>query len=64
MEQYGHQVVIANLLQTRKDHVIFVYRDGTQQGVELTPDEKAIGEDIENKIVQLLSTKHKEFIGS
>ena len=61
LETYGHRLVIANLLQTRKTEVIAVTKD-TDEKLELTQREIAEGLEIEGKIVATVSMRHEEFM--
>ena len=61
LETYGHRLVIANLLQTRKTEVIAVTKD-TDEKLELTQREIAEGVEIEGKIVATVSMRHEEFM--
>ena len=61
LETYGHKLVIANLLQTRKIEVIVVTKD-TDEKLELTQREINEGMEIEEKIVATVAMRHEEFI--
>ncbi|BGP23221.1 phosphopantothenate-cysteine ligase [Rhodotorula toruloides] len=56
LERYGHQVVIGNLLDTRKHEVVFVQKDG-EEWLRLPhhdgPDGKEIEEDIIARLMEL-----------
>lgn len=57
------QVVIANLLHTRKRHVLLIDRDDTRpEHIVLSETESSEGIEIESKIVQNLKTRHDTFI--
>ncbi len=58
---YGHRMVIANLLQTRKTEVTAVTADSAEQ-LKLLPEEAAEGGEIEAKIVDELVKRHDMFI--
>ncbi|KAL5018236.1 hypothetical protein ScPMuIL_003958 [Solemya velum] len=60
LNKYNHQVVIANLLETRKTEVMVVTRD-SDQWLRLSGEELASGTEIETKIVEELQKKHDEF---
>lgn len=62
LEKYGHQVVIGNLLTTRKRHVVFVYGNGRVDRCDVNEEEFKEGVEIEEKIVAKLLQNHKEFI--
>ncbi|CAG8792289.1 12346_t:CDS:2 [Dentiscutata erythropus] len=61
LTRYGHQIVIANLLDTRKREVILITRDSEFQ-IKLTEDEIAEGKEIEAKIIPELVKRHDEWI--
>ncbi|KAJ7306565.1 hypothetical protein JRQ81_009929 [Phrynocephalus forsythii] len=61
LEKYRHQVVIANLLETRRTSVIVVTRDSETQ-LSLSEDEIARGLEIEEKIVSYLESQHGDFM--
>ena len=69
LENYNHQLVIANLLTDRKRRVTFVERSNTHENaayntklVELSDTEIQMGTEIEEKIVSLLHDMHKKFL--
>ncbi|KAK9496759.1 hypothetical protein O3M35_013040 [Rhynocoris fuscipes] len=61
LKKYHHKLVIGNLLQTRKHHVVIVTPDDIYD-ITLSEDEQKEGKEIEMKIVSDLSTRHKELI--
>ena len=61
LQTYGHRLVIANLLQTRKTEVIAVTRDSDEK-LELTKHEIDQGTEIEEKIVAAVAMRHEEYI--
>lgn len=63
LEKYSHQLVIGNLLQTRKQKVIFV-NSGEDEPVEysITPEQEASGYEIENIIIPKVIEAHSEWI--
>ncbi|XP_072833874.2 phosphopantothenate--cysteine ligase isoform X2 [Pogona vitticeps] len=61
LEKYRHQVVIANLLESRRTSVIVVTRD-LETRLSLSEDEIAQGLEIEEKIVGHLESRHRDFI--
>ena len=61
LQTYGHRLVIANLLQTRKTEVIAITKD-TDEKLELTEREIAQGTEIEEKIVAAVAMRHEEYI--
>ncbi|KAI1728249.1 DNA / pantothenate metabolism flavoprotein domain-containing protein [Ditylenchus destructor] len=62
LEKYGHQVVIGNILSTRKRSVIFVYPKGITEAIELDDTQLKSGVEIESRIVEKLQKNHKQFI--
>lgn len=54
------QIVIANLLDTRKTEVMVVTKD-TDQWLNLSKEELACGIEIEMKIIDELQRRHDEF---
>ncbi|XP_057242563.1 phosphopantothenate--cysteine ligase isoform X2 [Malurus melanocephalus] len=61
LEKYRHQVVVANVLESRRTSVIIVTRD-SQTPLSLSDEEIAQGMEIEEKIVSYLQGKHTAFI--
>ncbi|XP_066493401.1 phosphopantothenate--cysteine ligase [Tiliqua scincoides] len=61
LDKYHHQVVIANMLESRRTSVIVVTREAETQ-LSLSEDEVAQGVEIEEKIVNYLETEHTAFI--
>ena len=59
LDKYGHDLVIGNILDTRKKEVVFVYKDGSQEKVEMSDEELADGMEIEVKIIQKLLNLHQ-----
>ncbi|CAG8619756.1 14797_t:CDS:2 [Racocetra persica] len=59
--RYGHQIVIANLLTTRKREVVLITR-GSEFPIKLTEDEIAEDKEIESKIIPELVKRHHEWI--
>lgn len=55
------QLVIANMLQTRKQRVVIVSKE-TEYTLSLTDEELKNGEEIENLIVSDLTEKHSDFM--
>lgn len=64
LKRYNHQLVIGNLLQTRKQEVVFVTPHGGEQWVRLTPDQIEHNVDIESVIVPEIVKFHEEWIES
>ncbi|KAM8796278.1 phosphopantothenate--cysteine ligase [Eudromia elegans] len=61
LEKYRHQVVVANILETRRTSVIVVTKD-TETPLSLSDEEIAQGMEIEEKIVNHLQERHTAFI--
>ncbi|NXQ31716.1 PPCS ligase, partial [Alaudala cheleensis] len=61
LEKYRHQVVVANVLESRRTSVIIVTRD-SQTPLSLSNEEIAQGMEIEEKIVSYLQGQHTAFI--
>ncbi|XP_071444595.1 phosphopantothenate--cysteine ligase [Hetaerina americana] len=62
LNKYNHKLVIANILQTRKYKVMFVFPNHDYE-VNLNEDEIKKGIEIESKIVDDLAKKHELYIG-
>eukprot|EP00039_Didymoeca_costata_P020244 m.340586 g.340586 ORF g.340586 m.340586 type:complete len:300 (-) comp19399_c0_seq1:29-928(-) len=60
LEMYGHELVIANMLHTRKHQVQLVTREGVEN-VKLTDREIQDGKEIETHMVAYLHNAHKAF---
>lgn len=60
LEKYQHQLVVANLLDTRKKEVKLVTRD-TCLDITMTTHELSQGQEIEEKIVKELKSLHSAF---
>lgn len=61
LEKYRHQVVVANILESRRTSVIIVTKD-SQTPLSLSDEEIAQGMEIEEKIVSYLQSQHTAFI--
>ncbi|ODQ65788.1 putative phosphopantothenoylcysteine synthetase [Nadsonia fulvescens var. elongata DSM 6958] len=61
LERYSHQLVIGNLLQTRKYEVMFVTLDDVQL-ITLSEEEIKAGKEIESLIVPSVAKLHEEWI--
>ncbi|NWH42117.1 PPCS ligase, partial [Chloropsis hardwickii] len=61
LEKYRHQVVVANVLESRRTSVIIVTRD-SQTPLSLSDEEIAQGMEIEEKIVSYLQGQHTAFM--
>lgn len=64
INRYSHQLVIGNLLQTRKKEVVFVSKNSQSDPIwyKLTDEEIASGKDIESLIVPGVIKAHEEWI--
>ncbi|KAJ2848050.1 Phosphopantothenate--cysteine ligase cab2 [Coemansia brasiliensis] len=62
LEKYGHQIVVANLLNTRKWQVWLVTRDQDPCVLQISKEDLDAGRDIEQDIVAELARRHKEFM--
>ncbi|KAH3679581.1 hypothetical protein WICMUC_000914 [Wickerhamomyces mucosus] len=64
LKRYNHQLVIGNLLQTRKKEVVFVSKDAASEPVwcRLTDEELKLGVDIESLIIPHVIKAHQEWI--
>ncbi|CAO3616990.1 unnamed protein product [Cunninghamella blakesleeana] len=63
LNRYGHQVVVANMLNTRKQSVTIITND-SEQVVSLTPNELDSHIEIESKIIPQLVHIHDKWINS
>nr|XP_009668309.1 PREDICTED: phosphopantothenate--cysteine ligase [Struthio camelus australis] len=61
LEKYRHQVVVANILESRRTSVVIVTKD-SQTPLSLSDEEIAQGMEIEEKIVSYLQAQHTAFI--
>lgn len=60
---YKHKIVVANLLHTRKEKVLLVHLHQPEvEPIIMTPEELASGQEIEEKIVANLWSKHLQLI--
>ncbi|SGZ56462.1 CIC11C00000000211 [Sungouiella intermedia] len=64
LTRYQHQLVIGNLLQTRKDEVVFVKPGGEQNWVKLTEDQKKKKVEIESLIIPEVLKEHQKWIAA
>lgn len=60
LEKYGHNIVIGNLLKTRKREVWIVTRD-SQEKIMMEDSELHSGKEIEEKIVAMVRSYHLQF---
>ncbi|CAL7934754.1 unnamed protein product [Xylocopa violacea] len=63
LNKYKHNLVIANMLQTRKQQVTIVSQENNYV-ISLTNEQLNKGEEIERSIVNVLVDKHRAFIQS
>ncbi|XP_007492996.1 phosphopantothenate--cysteine ligase isoform X1 [Monodelphis domestica] len=61
LETYRHQVVVANILESRRSYVVIVTKDSETQ-LSLSDEEMGKGMEIEEKIVSNLQSRHIAFI--
>ena len=61
LQKYNHSLVIGNLLQTRRDEVVFVTKD-KQDILKLSNEEKKKEIEIEQLIVDEVCLRHKSYI--
>lgn len=62
LKRYQHQLVIGNLLQTRKNQVVFVKPDGTENWIELNDDQIKNKVEIESLIIPEVIKEHEQWI--
>lgn len=62
LKNYGHQLVVGNLLSNHKDKVILYQKDGSEIVVEKTEQEKHIDYDLEAKLIPIIAKLHSQFI--
>lgn len=62
LDKYQHQLVIGNLLQTRKKEVVFVTSDNEEKWIKLTPEEIEAEKEIESLIIPAVIRQHQEWI--
>lgn len=63
LQRYGHQLVIGNLLQTRKNEVTFVTDDSVVP-VRLTQEQADNGVEIESVFIPKVIQRHSDYIDS
>lgn len=61
LKRYHHQLVIGNLLQSRKTEVVFVTPDGAQLWVKLSPEQQAKHVEIESLIIPAVIEQHEKW---
>ncbi|KAJ2725913.1 Phosphopantothenate--cysteine ligase cab2 [Coemansia sp. Benny D115] len=63
LNKYGHQIVIANMLNTRKWQVwLFTKKSDDPFLIQISKEQLANGRDIEHDLVEELSKRHLKFI--
>jgi phosphopantothenate-cysteine ligase len=62
LEVYGHQIVIGNILATRKKRVVVLYQGGGEKVIELGEREVEAGVEIEGEIVSELVVCHRRWM--
>lgn len=63
MTRYGHQIVIGNILTTRKLEVTFITKDSDLK-IQLSEEEVNNDVEIESKIIPELVKRHDEWINN
>ncbi|VDK63997.1 unnamed protein product [Onchocerca ochengi] len=58
LQKYGHQLVIGNILDTRKERVTFISNGDNAETIHLNDEQKARGVEIEQLIVDKLVEMH------
>lgn len=61
LDRYKHKIVIGNLMQNRRNRVVFVTPE-EEIPLVLTPDQEKEGREIEEFIVSTLQKEHEKFI--
>ncbi|KAK2178912.1 hypothetical protein NP493_525g06082 [Ridgeia piscesae] len=61
LKRYSHQLVVANILETRKKYVVMVTQE-SEQIVKMDDEELSRGQEIEAKIVEEVVKRHRMFI--
>ncbi|CAJ0597428.1 unnamed protein product [Cylicocyclus nassatus] len=61
LEKYGHELVIGNILQTRKVHVVLVEAQHTED-IDLTKEQVSSGVEIEQEIIAKLKERHRAYM--
>lgn len=61
LETYRHQVVVANVLDTRRSYVMVVTNTEDTK-LFVSDEEESLGIEIEDKIINDLTARHKNFI--
>ena len=58
---YNHRIVVANLLNPRKERVVLVDKDGGETVITMSKEELFNGSEIEEKIIAHLASLHSQF---
>lgn len=61
LASYGHQLVVANLLQNHKDCVVLYSHSGTVQPIQRSVEEKSREIDVESKLIPAIIECHRAF---
>ena len=59
LEKYGHDLVIGNILNTRKKEVLFVYKDDSSEKLVISDEDLENGVEIEKFIIEKLVKLHQ-----
>lgn len=62
LERYSHQLVIGNLLQTRKHEIVFVEPDSPENWIRLSPEQIEMEVEIESLIIPATIELHSAWI--
>jgi phosphopantothenate-cysteine ligase len=62
LDKYQHQLVIGNLLQTRKKEIVFVFPNGDEKWIKLTPEQIDKEVEIESVIIPNVIEAHQDWI--
>lgn len=62
--KYKHNLVIGNLLKSRRSHVVFVSKEHQPQHLSLNPDQVQQKIEIETLIVKEVVTRYNQYINS
>lgn len=62
LQTYKHNLVIGNLLQTRRSEVTFIFRDETTLSIKLTDQQIKDKVEIEELIVREIDLRYKDFL--
>jgi len=59
LEKYNHDLVIGNILDTRKKEVLFVYQDKPSEKIVMSDTDLKLGKEIEEEIIAKLVILHQ-----